>query len=81
MQIYKLKYTNKETAIVDLIAKGVYIETQEGLSYGQGVHAVVEIGTIILTDGTYDDEGNIISEALLFQTQLTDSQVIQLTTL
>ena len=26
IKIYKLKYTNKETAIADLIAKGVYQE-------------------------------------------------------
>ena len=40
MKIYKLKYPNKETAIADLIAKGVYIED---LSYGQGTQAIVEI--------------------------------------
>jgi len=54
MNIYKLNYTNKETAIADLLAKGVYIETEEGLIYGQGIHAVVEIGKIVLTNGTYD---------------------------
>lgn len=59
--IKKLKYTDKETAIADLIAKGVYVETEEGLHYGQGVHAVVEIGLVILTDGTYDEEGNEIT--------------------
>ena len=64
MNIYKLQYPNKETAIADLIAKRVYIETEEGLSYGQGIQAVVEIGTIILTDGTYDEEGNIITEPI-----------------
>ena len=52
--IYKLNYTNKETAIADLLAKGVYIETEEGLIYGQGIQAVVEIGKIVLTNGTYD---------------------------
>ena len=52
--IYKLNYTDKETAIADLIAKGVYIEIEEGLIYGQGIHAVVEIGKIVLTNGTYD---------------------------
>jgi hypothetical protein len=64
MKIYKLKYTDKETAIADLKAKGVYVETEEGLSYGQGIQAVVEIGTIILTDGTYDEEGNVITEPI-----------------
>jgi len=50
--IYKLNYINKETAIADLLAKGVYTEE---LNYGQGVHAIVEIGKIVLTDGTYDE--------------------------
>lgn len=54
MEIYKLNHTNKETAMADLIAKGVYIETEEGLIYGQGIHAVVEIGKIVLTNETYD---------------------------
>ena len=57
MNIYKLKYPNKETAIADLLAKGVYIETEEGLVYGQGTHAIVEIGLIVDVEGTYDDEG------------------------
>jgi len=56
MNIYKLNYTDKETAIADLLAKGVYIETEEGLIYGQGIHAVVEIGKIVLTNGTYDSD-------------------------
>ena len=58
--IYKLNYTNKETAIADLLVKGVYIETTfddvTSLTYGKGIHAVVEIGKIVLTNGTYDDD-------------------------
>jgi hypothetical protein len=54
MEIYKLNYTDKETAIADLLAKGVYVETEEGLIYGEGVQAIVEIGKIVLTNGTYD---------------------------
>ena len=61
MEIYKLNYTDKETAIADLLAKGVYIETEEGLIYGQGIHAVVEIGKIVLTNGTYDADFNEIT--------------------
>ena len=56
MKISKLNYTDKETAIADLLAKGVYIETEAGLVYGQGIQAVVEIGKIVLTDGTYDSD-------------------------
>ena len=55
MKIYKLKYPNKETAIADLKAKAVY---NEDLSFGNGIHAVVEIGVIILNDATYDDSCN-----------------------
>jgi hypothetical protein len=58
MNIYKLKYTNKETAMKDLLKKGVYVETTfnevTSLTYGTGIHAVVEIGQIVLTNGTYD---------------------------
>lgn len=64
MNIAKLKYKDKETSIADLIAKGVYIETEDGLIYGQGVQAVVEIGLIVLEDGTYDEEGNVITEPI-----------------
>jgi len=64
MNIYKLQYTDKETAIADLIAKGVYIEREEELSYGQGIQAIVEIGTIILNDATYDEDGNVITEPI-----------------
>jgi hypothetical protein len=59
--IYKLTYIDKETAIADLLAKGVY---NKDLSYGQGIHAVVEIGKIVLTNGTYDADFNVITEAV-----------------
>ena len=48
--IYKLKYPNKEVAVQDLIAKGVYTED---LQFGNNVQAVVEIGLIM---DTYIDE-------------------------
>lgn len=59
MKIYKLHYTDKETAIKDFIKKGVFIEVENInkeiiLSYGKGIQAVVEIGKIVLTNGTYD---------------------------
>ena len=55
MNIYKLKYTTKAAAEKNLKAKGVYVVTEEGLTYGTGIHAVVEIGLIVLEDGTYDE--------------------------
>lgn len=52
MNVYKLKYQNKESAIIDLKAKRVYVETEEVLTYGQGVQAIVEIGKICLNQPT-----------------------------
>lgn len=61
MEIYKLQYKDRETAIADLLAKGVYVEVKDlndepQLYYGKGIQAVVEIGKIVLTNGTYDAE-------------------------
>ena len=57
MNIYKLQYKDKETAMADLLAKKVYIETEEELSYGSGIQAIVEIGLIVLENATYDEDG------------------------
>lgn len=46
--IFKLKYADKATAIADLQDKGIL--TEDG--YGQGVHAVVELGIIALDENT-----------------------------
>jgi hypothetical protein len=51
MNIYKLKYTDKETAIADLITKNV-IDVQG--NYQQGIHAVVEIGLITIDEVVID---------------------------
>jgi len=56
MKIYKLKYTNKETAMSDLLDKGVYvmqtIDEQEVLSFGEGIQAIVELGKICINQPT-----------------------------
>lgn len=62
MRIYKLKYTDKETAIADLKSKGVYQEIDGELSYGNGIHAVVEVGLIIDQEATFDEQGNLLTE-------------------
>jgi hypothetical protein len=72
MNISKLQYPNKETALADLIAKGVYIETDDELIYGEGVHSVVEIGLIVEIEGTYDNEGNIIKEPIYYDGYFSD---------
>ena len=66
MYIAKLKYTDKETAITDLLAKKVYVEVENlnkeiTLAYGQGIQAIVEIGLIVLENGVYDEEFNEIT--------------------
>jgi len=52
MNIYKLKYTDKETAIADFIAKDL-IDAEN--NYKEGIQAVVEIGLIELVDGYHYD--------------------------
>ena len=59
MNIYKLTYENKDTALADLKAKGILVEVdgidgQKHEAYGDGVQAVVEIGLIVLD--IVDDE-------------------------
>jgi len=66
MEIYKLNYTDKETAIADLLVKGVYVEVKDlndepQLTYGKGIQAVVEIGKIVLENGTYDADFNEVT--------------------
>ena len=66
MNIYKLKFSDKDFAIATLIDKGVYIEVENldkeiTLAYGQGIHAIVEIGLIVLENGTYDADFNEIT--------------------
>ena len=46
----------------DLLKKGVYVETDKGLAYGTGIHAVVEIGQIVLTPPVIEDM-QVITEA------------------
>jgi hypothetical protein len=66
MFIYKLKYNDKETAITDLIAKGVIVEVTDlnnntTIVNSNITQAVVELGIIVLTSGTYDEDFNEIT--------------------
>lgn len=59
--IYRLKYTDKAEALTDLIAKDVLVEDSENndvYNFGEQIEAVVELGVITLTQGTYDDNGD-----------------------
>jgi hypothetical protein len=69
MYISKLKYKDKETAIADLLEKKVYVEVEnldkeKSLAYGQGIQAIVDIGLIVLENGTYDEKFNVITEPI-----------------
>jgi hypothetical protein len=71
MNIFKLNYVDKDTAIADLIAKGVYVEITDlsdepQLVYANGTQAVVDIGQIVKVPGEYDDQGNVIVEPIYF---------------
>ena len=61
IRIYKLKYTDKETAIADLISKGVYQEIDGEMIYADGIEAVVEVGLIIDQEATFDEQGNMLT--------------------
>lgn len=62
MKIYKLKYTDREIAIADLIAKGVYQEIEGEMLYAEGIEAVVEVGLIIDQEATFNENGNMLIE-------------------
>ena len=62
MRICKLTYTDKETAIADLIAKGVFQEIDGEILYADGIDAVVEVGLIIDQEATFDEQGNLLTE-------------------
>ena len=81
MRIVKLKYTDKAEAIEDLIAKGIYVQNEEELVFGQGVHAVVEVGLIVDVQPTFDEEGNQLTEAIYFDgyhydLMIEDSEIV-----
>lgn len=62
MKIYKLKYTDKEAAIADLIAKGVFREIDDEMLYADGIDAVVEVGLLIDQEAIFDENGNMLTE-------------------
>jgi hypothetical protein len=64
MNIYKLNYIDKETAIADLIAKGVIEMFEQQQVYVNGTQAVVDIGKIATTDPTFHENGNMLTEPI-----------------
>lgn len=65
--IYKLIHQDQDTAITDLLQKGVLINTtdlqgNEVVSYSQSTHAVVHIGLIVDTPAVVENM-EVIKEA------------------
>lgn len=65
--IVKLIYQDQDTAVTDLLQKGVLINTtdeqgNEVVSYAQSTHAVVHIGLIVDTPAVVEDM-EVIKEA------------------
>ena len=70
MNIYKLQYDNKSQADADFLDKGVTqnieVEGQQYLSNSRATQAVVDLGKVIKTPGTYDPDGHVITPAVYF---------------
>lgn len=61
MNIYKLNYLDKETAIADLILKDVLFKNG---NYRSGIQAVVEVGKIVLENATFDVDFKELTPAI-----------------
>lgn len=70
MNIYKLNYDNKEDANSDFLDKGVTQEVEvEGVKSiinSSGTKAVVNIGKVVKTAGTYDPDGHEITPPVYY---------------
>jgi hypothetical protein len=79
--IYKLSYSNRKEAILDLIAKEV-IDIKE--NYINGTQAVVYLGFLVLQQGTYDIKGLETTPAIIdtnYSVDLMSTNEIEFTNL
>lgn len=76
MNVYKLKYNNKEEGINDFIDKSIYIEDffdgESYIRYGDGVVSIVDIGKIESVPAIRDEEGEVILEPIYLDGYLFD---------
>ena len=64
MRIGKYEFDTKEQAQTKINALGT--ETDEnGNEYPTHKHAIVELGNIVLEQGLYDEDGNVLEEPVL----------------
>jgi hypothetical protein len=66
MNIYKLQYTDKTQGDADLLAKGTYEVIEDEQVYRNGTQAIVYIGQIVRTQGTYGDEGEELTAPVYY---------------
>lgn len=68
MRVYKLRYNNKEEGLIDLLSKGVLIDStfdyENKVKYNEGVYSIVDLGNLMLIPPVYDDNNNIITPAV-----------------
>lgn len=64
IRVGKYEFNSKEQAESKIRALGV--ETNEdGIEYSTHSHAVVTLGHIVVQEGTYDENGDVITEPVL----------------
>tara|TARA_R110002020_G_scaffold216482_2_gene424209 strand:+ start:1219 stop:1563 length:345 start_codon:yes stop_codon:yes gene_type:complete len=81
MNIYKLQYDNKEQADTDFLDKGVMqiveAEGEQHTVYAEATQAVVDLGKIIETQGTYDPDGHVITPPVYYDGVFYDIMTTQ----
>ena len=70
MNIYKLQYDTNAQADADFLDKGVTqvieVEGQQYTKNSSATQAVVDLGKVVETKGTYDPDGHVITPAVYF---------------
>jgi len=70
MNIYKLQYDTKAQADADFLDKGVTeiveVEGQQLTTNSSATQAIVDMGKIVETPGTYDPDGHVITPPVYF---------------
>ncbi len=63
-KLRKYEFANEEAANAAILALGTTTDT-EGNVITDHPHSIIHIGYLVVTDGTYDDEGNEVTAPVL----------------
>ena len=70
MNIYKLQYDNKEQADADFLDKGatqvIEVDGQQYTKNSSATQAIVNLGKVVKTPGTYDTDGSVITATVYY---------------